>query len=71
MKTAEELAREAGLERCPDDIWCADVKDLSRLIALVRAEALEAAAQIADEEASIEGIAQRIAERVRALKGQQ
>ncbi len=37
-------------------------------IAHARSRALEEAAQIADEHASVEGIAQEIAARIRALK---
>jgi len=49
------------LELCPKD-----EKALVRFAALVAAAEREACAQIADAEASIEGIAQRIAAAIRA-----
>ena len=60
------MAREARLvpkwlELCPKD-----EKALVRFAALVAAAEREACAQIADAEASIEGIAQRIAAAIRA-----
>ena len=60
------MAREARLvpkwlELCPKD-----EKALVRFAALVAAAEREACAQIADAEASIEGIAQRIAVAIRA-----
>ena len=60
------MAREARLvpkwlELCPKD-----EKALVRFAALVAAAEREACAQIADAEASIEGIAQRIAVNIRA-----
>lgn len=60
------MAREARLvpkwlELCPKD-----EKALVRFAALVAAAESEACAQIADAEASIEGIAQRIAVNIRA-----
>ena len=48
-------------------IWW-DGRHHNKLLNRLRNAALEDAAQIADAEASIEGIAQRIADKIRALK---
>lgn len=57
----------ANLIRIYKDRWSAG--DLAeRIFDLIRAETLEEAAGVADAEASIEGIAQRIAAAIRALK---
>ena len=60
-----ELAREAGIKQAVENPSLLMVHELTRFAALVRAAALEEAAQIADAEASVEGIAQRIAEAIR------
>ena len=61
------MAREAGLTlRGHYDEPGSTPQELERFAALVAAAEREACAQIADAEASIEGIAQRIAAAIRA-----
>lgn len=73
MKTIIEMAREAHQELVTKDYpghmgqldpWTMTL--LERFAALVRADEREACAQEADAQASIEGIAQRIAAAIRA-----
>jgi len=62
------------LPAMPDGFCAADIEELEKLVlaygAACRAAALEEAAQKCDEEASIEGIAQKCASAIRALKNQ-
>ena len=61
------MAREAGAEVFPHaSVFSAN--DIVRFAALVAAAEREACAQIADAEASIEGIAQRIAAAIKAVE---
>ena len=60
------MAREARLVPKWLELCSKDEKALVRFAALVAAAEREACAQIADAEASIEGIAQRIAVAIRA-----
>ena len=62
------MAREAGLANrgAFAEYWEGWPEQLERFAALVAAAEREACAQIADAEASIEGIAQRIAVNIRA-----
>ena len=54
------MAREAGpLVSTPFDVWC------ERFAALVAAHEREACAKLCDEEATIEGVAQRCADAIR------
>ena len=55
------MAREAGpLVNTPFDVWC------DRFAALVVAAEREECAKVCDEEATIEGVAQRCADAIRA-----
>ena len=59
------MAREAGIKNDCDGIWC-EADQLERFAALVAAAEREACADICDQHASIEGIAQRCAAEIRA-----
>jgi hypothetical protein len=55
------MAKEAGpLVSTPFDVWC------DRFAALVAAAEREECAKVCDEEATIEGVAQRCADAIRA-----
>jgi hypothetical protein len=66
------MAREAGWSEIGADLWGAtndgamSIYALERFAALVAAAEREACADICDQHASIEGIAQRCAEQIRA-----
>ena len=62
------MAREAGLQQrhaTPTEWWCWE-GSIERFYTLVAAAEREACADICDQHASIEGIAQRCAEQIRA-----
>jgi len=62
------MAREAGLQQrhaTPTEWWCWE-GSIERFAALVAAAEREACADICDQHASVEGIAQRCAEQIRA-----
>ena len=85
MKTAEEVAEDLCMEFWPDGPCAREKKILIRDITayveerlknqaeyaarVVRDSALEEAADICDQESTVEGIAQKCATRLRALKG--
>ena len=60
------LAREAGGTLSSFDRWSMHTSDVVRFGGLVAAVEREACAKICDEEATIEGIAQRCADSIRA-----
>ena len=69
MTDFDKLARDAGAyspENASD--WAFSPKEFHRFAKAVRAEALEEAAVVCDGESTVEGIAQRCAAAIRALK---